>query len=473
MRRVLHPLVLALLVLPAIWCRTSAQQAPDSPRPTAGQSGSLELLLRDVLERDRALMRTANDPQGKASLPKCGASTPAALGPAQPVPGDPQGRMGWPLDSQFDDQGNKYEIWCLQLAGGAGNSYGARYIPKVGTPVWIGKCPFVGGRNSHGKNPTSDTNRNGEPDGWAKITWNSEDNGGGGPTDPKDDDKDSGKKDYHWEYDPRVNVLKRWETNDGRRLHPDSPEYNGPGLSDFGGLLAINTPGDLTNDDMAESMVAVMYADGVPMPNGPGTLWRYQIAADNLVEHTSTILKFGDRLSVAASGVYLAAAPPSWVIIMTPTYVTWEYRGPDLNLSTSVPITGFQISSTAPSGTMNWIAYSAASNGTFDMDGSLPGPQYVAGARPSPSVINGNLSVYPNPVHGSFVSEFLLLSDADVTMELYDIEGKLVRKLYGGHAEAEKLHRVQVPEGILTPGTYIVKLRTGEEVHVQKIVVVE
>lgn len=264
----------------------------------------------------------------------CGPGSAGRSGASGAIAGDPQMRKGWLDDVEVDDAGNKYEVWCIEIAGGVGNSFGQRYVPKGGAPVWLGRCAFVGGRNKDSKESTGDANKNGVPDNWKKIKWTSRDPATG--------------KDYDWEYDVAGNGLKRWETKDGKRVRPNNPDYDDKPVSDFGSLLAVaDTPPG--NDALRQSTVAVALLEHA------GFTWSYGLAGWTLDGFSPTIVNAGDSFSLAARGILSASAPQDWIVAFDDAYVSWTYEGDAPMQLTALDGFSFQSSAT-DSGEVGWVA---------------------------------------------------------------------------------------------------------------------
>ncbi|RZL06768.1 MAG: T9SS type A sorting domain-containing protein, partial [Hymenobacter sp.] len=83
---------------------------------------------------------------------------------------------------------------------------------------------------------------------------------------------------------------------------------------------------------------------------------------------------------------------------------------------------------------------------------------------------HAELSVYPNPSASETNIEFSLPTTGSATLALYDEQGRLVKKLYGGNAEAGVRSHVEVSGASLAAGIYLVKLITDTQVLTQKLV---
>ena len=80
----------------------------------------------------------------------------------------------------------------------------------------------------------------------------------------------------------------------------------------------------------------------------------------------------------------------------------------------------------------------------------------------------GGLAVRPNPVRGEARVTFALEAAGPVTLSVLDLRGREVARLASGWYEAGEHAAAWAPEG-LAPGTYLVRLATGEAVSVVRV----
>lgn len=298
---------------------------------------------------------------------------------AKPIPRDPDGLKGRLIRTQKDDAGNVIQVWCIETVAGVGNSFGYRYVPKGGNPVWYARCAFVGGNNTPGKEPAGDMDGNGRPDTWTKLKHTTEDDSGTGGA--NDDDGQPGKKDYDWEYDIAANNLRRWETNNGVRVRPNMPDFDGLAPESFGGLFAAQPPPNPNQQDamLHDPLLSVVLATHV------GDLWAYLLSGNSLVEFSPTVAFPGDSFAIAASDITGAFAPTDWLVDFDSAYVKWTYDGmAPLNLSLG-PVSGFNLVSVAPEGRVRWLADSIDDDlVNFGYAGGTTGP---SSAVPEPATL--------------------------------------------------------------------------------------
>ena len=81
------------------------------------------------------------------------------------------------------------------------------------------------------------------------------------------------------------------------------------------------------------------------------------------------------------------------------------------------------------------------------------------------------LTTYPNPVTKEATVQFVLPESDLVTLDVYDLKGKLVQHLFAGEAEAGTVKSFTLNAQSLADGVYVVRLKTGEKVITKKIIV--
>ena len=80
-------------------------------------------------------------------------------------------------------------------------------------------------------------------------------------------------------------------------------------------------------------------------------------------------------------------------------------------------------------------------------------------------------SITPNPVTKESTVNYSLNSLSDVTISLYDINGKLVKVLVDENQEAGNYTAPLSVSGDVKPGVYFVKMYTGKTQHTERIVI--
>ena len=83
------------------------------------------------------------------------------------------------------------------------------------------------------------------------------------------------------------------------------------------------------------------------------------------------------------------------------------------------------------------------------------------------------LSVYPNPFTAQTTLEFVLPQAGPATLEVYDVQNRLVRRLFAGAAEAGERRQFTLDGPSLPVGVYLVRLVTASQVYTQKLVRVD
>jgi hypothetical protein len=82
------------------------------------------------------------------------------------------------------------------------------------------------------------------------------------------------------------------------------------------------------------------------------------------------------------------------------------------------------------------------------------------------------LTAYPNPFNSSTTIHFGLAKSAPARLEVFGIDGRLVKELLNGRLEAG-YHSVNLTATDLPAGLFFLRLEAGGKVRVQKAVVVK
>ncbi len=128
------------------------------------------------------------------------------------------------------------------------------------------------------------------------------------------------------------------------------------------------------------------------------------------------------------------------------------------------------IISTAPN--IFWIndgSQSAASNEVFEV--YLIKSSLGLDELNEQSVSSLQMQVYPNPNDGEFVIKYNLNYSGDVTITLFDMNGKILdREVFSNQAVGEQVFHKQI-DGLLAGGTYLINIETNRENITQRIIV--
>ncbi|WP_324671092.1 cellulose binding domain-containing protein [Hymenobacter sp. GOD-10R] len=115
---------------------------------------------------------------------------------------------------------------------------------------------------------------------------------------------------------------------------------------------------------------------------------------------------------------------------------------------------------------------------TAYVNGTLVYGQEPTGARSTAAVLGTQsaegakavVSSYPNPFTGSTTIAFTAAQSKNYQLEIYDISGRLVKKLQSGKAQAGQLVEVEWQAGDTPTGLYLARLTTGTTVQQVKLV---
>jgi hypothetical protein len=114
--------------------------------------------------------------------------------------------------------------------------------------------------------------------------------------------------------------------------------------------------------------------------------------------------------------------------------------------------------------------------GGFSRAGGLPSSglaSFIVSGSSSPQPPRSEpLQCVPNPAQTSAEIRFLLPNPAPVTLAIYDVQGRQIRRLLDRAPEQAGPHSVRIQVGSWAPGVYLCRLDGGGRVTTQKIAVV-
>lgn len=104
----------------------------------------------------------------------------------------------------------------------------------------------------------------------------------------------------------------------------------------------------------------------------------------------------------------------------------------------------------------------------------------VSAARPEVSVNGRNqaseevsFTAYPNPFSNQVAIQFKATKSGVASLNLYDLNGKLVKHLFTGNMQEGMMKQIMLPSNGLTAGTYICRLQIGEAVINRRLIVIK
>ena len=98
-----------------------------------------------------------------------------------------------------------------------------------------------------------------------------------------------------------------------------------------------------------------------------------------------------------------------------------------------------------------------------------PAARGAAVGSPTGAGVTEQLAAYPNPFSGSTTLSYYLNQEGPVSVEVYNTLGRKVQTLVVG-TESAGQHQVKFEAGKLASGTYLLKVKTGESVSTQRVV---
>jgi len=88
-------------------------------------------------------------------------------------------------------------------------------------------------------------------------------------------------------------------------------------------------------------------------------------------------------------------------------------------------------------------------------------------------ITTAGFNVYPNPSKGKVQMSFGSEIQGQVTIDLFDSNGRLVAHLYNGVAQKGSVQQLSLAENNLKPGTYIISLKSSAGTRQEKIVLMK
>ena len=80
------------------------------------------------------------------------------------------------------------------------------------------------------------------------------------------------------------------------------------------------------------------------------------------------------------------------------------------------------------------------------------------------------LKNYPNPFTGKTDIVFILPDDNHIYLDIFDISGKFVERLFSGEVKLNQEYKFEFTGTGLAPGTFIYKLTTKDNVLTRKMI---
>jgi hypothetical protein len=81
-----------------------------------------------------------------------------------------------------------------------------------------------------------------------------------------------------------------------------------------------------------------------------------------------------------------------------------------------------------------------------------------------------NVAAYPNPTMGHITIAFDEILSIPVSIEMYDVTGKLVATLCSNQSQSSPLSDYDLSNYAIAPGVYIVKVSSGESASYLKVI---
>ena len=80
------------------------------------------------------------------------------------------------------------------------------------------------------------------------------------------------------------------------------------------------------------------------------------------------------------------------------------------------------------------------------------------------------LTAFPNPFTNESQVQFKVADSGQATLAVYDLQGRLIRKLFAGAMQAQQPRTVTFPGAALPAGLYTPRLTTDTQVVHQRVI---
>ena len=121
-------------------------------------------------------------------------------------------------------------------------------------------------------------------------------------------------------------------------------------------------------------------------------------------------------------------------------------------------------------GTATFGSYSLTSSGSYDIFVAMLNPPVSTDPEINPDALN--FSHYPNPVKRHIIISFSLKKEEAVSLEIYNLKGQLVETLIQGNIQVGD-HIVEWKCQNIPAGVYFLKIKTNDDIGVQKLVILK
>ena len=87
--------------------------------------------------------------------------------------------------------------------------------------------------------------------------------------------------------------------------------------------------------------------------------------------------------------------------------------------------------------------------------------------------MSGVVSVYPNPFTETTTIKFSMPEDDHVSIDVYDISGKLIETIFNSDVSAEQKYTVEFSGSTLPSGMYFYRMTTNSDVYSGKMMLLK
>jgi plastocyanin len=145
---------------------------------------------------------------------------------------------------------------------------------------------------------------------------------------------------------------------------------------------------------------------------------------------------------------------------------TWEANGNTSNGGFSLGFGGGQLILNTP-GTYYYVCTPHAA---LEMKGTITVTGTSTNADTQVASSEKSMTVYPNPFEGQVFLHFNLAEPSSVEVDLFEITGQLVKRIYKNSLEAGNPTTERIDLTFLKPGQYLLRYKSDRENNMQKVV---
>ena len=238
----------------------------------------------------------------------------------------------------------------------------------------------------------------------------------------------------------------------------------------FDGMTFINTAhsNDLNGIGSDANSVTVGADETIFVANGFNGLWAYDYNGNSLTEKSHIGISGGEASDLALAsgdGTIFLAIKRNWLTGLDSRLMAFNFNGDSFTPTASIEAISALGVAIGADGTV-FLANGTEGLDAYSYSGSITS---VADAISDIPLDYKLLQNYPNPFNPSTTIEFVLAKSAPVTIQVFDISGKVVATLVDNEMLAPGSHQRIFDAGHLASGIYLYRMRAGNFEQTRKL----